>query len=158
MGFGVQAAVLWTLIEAFGIPTSFAVGLAVFAAVSHNFAWHERFTWPGCAPGGRVKRWIAFNATTGALSIVANVALTGMIARQTGLPIVAANLIAVGVLSVATFIVSGEFIFSGSSGAGSCKAVPCTPDPAAPNCDRRLQGRPAISATSRRTGYRNGAW
>jgi dolichol-phosphate mannosyltransferase len=111
LGFVVQAAVLWALVTLLRIPAALAVAAAVLAAVSHNFAWHERFTWPGTPRAGRLKRWVGFNATTGALSIAANVALTGAIARATGLPVVAANLVAVVLLSVATFVVSDRVVF-----------------------------------------------
>ena len=111
LGFILQAAVLWALVSLFDIPPGVAVAIAVFAAVSHNFLWHERFTWPGSTRHGRVRRWLGFNATTGALSIVANVALTGLIGSATGLPIVVANLAAVVLLSLANFLVSDRVIF-----------------------------------------------
>lgn len=111
LGFGVQAAVLWALVGPFGVPAPLAIAAAVFAAVSHNFAWHERFTWPGCPRRGRAKRWVAFNVTTGTLSVIANVLLTGLVARCAGLPIVVSTLIVVILLSLATFVISGQVIF-----------------------------------------------
>lgn len=105
LGFGVQAGFLWAFVTVFAVPAPIAVALAVFATVSHNFAWHERFTWPGSSREGRWKRWLAFNATTGALSIAANVAITTLVVRATGLPIVAANLLTVALLSLANFAV-----------------------------------------------------
>ena len=44
MGFLVQTAVLTMLVRWAGVPTTVAVALAVLAAVSHNFFWHERVT------------------------------------------------------------------------------------------------------------------
>ena len=116
LGFVVQALVLWGLVALVAVPAPIAIVLAVLAAVSHNFAWHERFTWPGSTRDGRLRRWLGFNATTGMVSVVANLALTGLIARATGLPIVMANCGAVAVLSLLTFIVSDRLIFKAYAG------------------------------------------
>ncbi len=114
LGFVVQALVLWALVALFAVPAPIAIVFAVLAAVSHNFAWHERFTWPGSARAGRLRRWLGFNATTGMVSVVANLALTGLISRATGLQVVVANSAAVALLSLVTFFVSDRVIFSGS--------------------------------------------
>ena len=44
MGFALQTVTLWLLVRGAGIGAVAGVTLAVLAAVSHNFAWHERFT------------------------------------------------------------------------------------------------------------------
>ena len=48
-GFAVQMLTLAALDRWSAAPTAVAVTLAVLAAVSHNFLWHERVTWPGTA-------------------------------------------------------------------------------------------------------------
>jgi putative flippase GtrA len=45
MGIGVQLLVLLALKTGLGMTYLVATGLAVEAAVIHNFLWHERFTW-----------------------------------------------------------------------------------------------------------------
>ena len=44
IGIGVQLAVLQAL-TALGCHYLWATGFAVEAAILHNFAWHQRFTW-----------------------------------------------------------------------------------------------------------------
>ena len=46
MGFALQTLALWLLVTAAGLSAGVAITIAVLAAVSHNFVWHEHFTWP----------------------------------------------------------------------------------------------------------------
>ena len=46
MGFALQTVTLWLLVRWAGVNAGVAITLAVLAAVSHNFAWHETVTWP----------------------------------------------------------------------------------------------------------------
>jgi putative flippase GtrA len=110
-GFVVQTAILSALVRWTGLAPWMAVALAVLITVSHNFAWHERVTWPNQPPAGRLRRWVAFQASNGAISMVVNVGLTTTVARATGLSIVTANALAVGVASLATFLVSDRLVF-----------------------------------------------
>lgn len=52
MGFLVQLAVLATLTSVAGWPYLIATCVAVEAAVLHNFAWHEGWTWADRRDGG----------------------------------------------------------------------------------------------------------
>ena len=47
MGFALQTVTLSLLVRWAGLSTGLAVTVAVLVAVSHNFLWHEYFTWPG---------------------------------------------------------------------------------------------------------------
>ena len=85
--------------------------MAVLVAVSHNFLWHERITWPGLPRDTRLRRWLSFHLTNGAISVVANVIVTTLIMKVLGVPLLAANAIAVGIASLANFLVSDRFIF-----------------------------------------------
>ena len=111
MGFVLQTTLLSVLVRWAGLGTGVAVALAVLAAVSHNFIWHEYFTWPGLPREGRLKRWLSFHLSTGVLSVVANVAVTMIVMSVTGLPVVASNVIAIGLVSVANFWVSDQLVF-----------------------------------------------
>lgn len=111
MGFLVQTTVLSVLVRVAGLRTSVAVIVAVLAAVSHNFFWHERFTWPGLPRGSRLKRWVSFHLWTGIVSIVSNVAMTTAVMSLTGLPAVAANVIAVAIVSIANFWLNHRLVF-----------------------------------------------
>jgi dolichol-phosphate mannosyltransferase len=111
MGFLVQTTILSMLVRVAGMRTSAAVVVAVLAAVSHNFFWHERFTWPGLPKESRLKRWISFHLSTGIVSIVSNVGMTMAVMSLTGLPVVASNVIAVAIVSVANFWVNDRVVF-----------------------------------------------
>jgi putative flippase GtrA len=116
VGFLFQMSVLWALVRWTWFTPAVAVGAAVLLAVSHNFVWHECVTWPNQPPAGRFKRWLAFQFSTGAISVVTNVGLTAAVASLTGLPILASNAVAVGAASVATFFVSDRVVFRQQAG------------------------------------------
>lgn len=111
LGFLVQATILALLVHGAGLPSALAVALAVLVTVSHNFVWHERYTWSDRPRGHRFRRWLAFNLSTGVLSVAANVGLTVPLVLLTGLPVVVANLLVVTVLSAANFAVSDRIVF-----------------------------------------------
>jgi hypothetical protein len=50
--FAVQLLTLAALEKWFAVPAGVAVAVAVLAAVSHNFLWHERGNLPGAAARG----------------------------------------------------------------------------------------------------------
>src|SRR5258708_1760567 len=93
-GFVLQIVALWLLVRCAGLTTNVAVAVAVLVTVSHNFVWHEHFTWPNQPREGRLRRWLSFHATTGAVSVVTNVVATTLVMTLTGLPVVAANVVA----------------------------------------------------------------
>ena len=111
-GFAVQLTAVWLLARLTPLPVSVIVTLAVLLTVSHNFFWHERVTWPGQTREGRWRRWLAFNASNGLISIATNVVVTGPIMQMTGLPIQAANAIAVVVASFANFAAGDKVVFA----------------------------------------------
>jgi putative flippase GtrA len=111
MGFLVQTAILTILVRWAGLPAAIAVALAVFAAVSHNFFWHERVTWPNLPREGRLRRWLSFHLSTGVISVLCNVGVTTAIVATTGLPVAVSNVVAVAVLSLANFWISDRLVF-----------------------------------------------
>jgi putative flippase GtrA len=111
LGFAVQTAALWLLITWAGLHTNVAVAIAVLAAVSHNFLWHERWTWPGLPPRARLARWLSFHASTGLVSLAGNLIVTAVIMRTTRLPAVAANMVAVALLSLVNYWLSDRVVF-----------------------------------------------
>ena len=106
IGVPVQLAVLALLVRGFGLDALISTAIAVEIALVHNFFWHERWTWR-CSGPGWVQRLCKFHVTNGLISIVANVLVTGALIRL-GLPVLAANAIAIGTASVANYL-SGEF-------------------------------------------------
>jgi putative flippase GtrA len=111
-GFALQLTAVWLLARLTPLPVSVIVTLAVVLTVSHNFFWHERVTWPGHTREGRRRRWLAFLATNGLISIATNVVVTGPIMQVTGLPIQAANAIAVVAASCANFVAGDKIVFA----------------------------------------------
>lgn len=111
MGFALQMTMLFALVRWAGLGAAGAVSIAVLAAVSHNFVWHEYFTWPELPRESWLKRWLSFHLSTGILSVVSNVAVTMMVAKVTTLPLVVCNAIAVAIVSTANFWVSDRLIF-----------------------------------------------
>ena len=76
MGFALQTLALWLLVTAAGLSAGVAITIAVLAAVSHNFVWHEHFTWPHLPREKRFNRWLAFQVSTGVVSVLTNLGIT----------------------------------------------------------------------------------
>jgi putative flippase GtrA len=112
-GFAVQLLTLAAATYLLGVPAGIAVPVAVFAAVTHNFLWHERVTWPGRSGPARWRRWLSFNAATGVTSIVVNTVITILVATITGVPLLAANAVAVAAASTLNFLLCDRVVFAG---------------------------------------------
>jgi putative flippase GtrA len=110
IGWGVQAAVLWSFVQA-GMPALPAVIIAVLAAAAHNFVWHERFTWPGRPRGERRQRAALFMLTNGIAPAAANTCITAAILPIAGGHVVLANLLAVLVMAAANYTISDRLVF-----------------------------------------------
>jgi putative flippase GtrA len=111
-GFGVQMLTLAALERWLAVPAAAAVTLAVLAAVSHNFLWHEYVTWPGQPHEGRCRRWLLFNVSTGLFSVFTNVIVTAIVQALTGAPLAVANVIAVLSASAVNFWMSDRAVFN----------------------------------------------
>jgi putative flippase GtrA len=135
MGVVVQFAALLLLKTGLHFNYLAATAIAVEAAVIHNFVWHEQFTWVDRVKTDRVKvdgvnnpdharppfvdaRWrrsllrlLRFNLTTGAVSIVGNLALVKVTVGQGHMNYLLANAIAIALCSLANFLVSEEWVF-----------------------------------------------
>jgi putative flippase GtrA len=109
-GFVVQLAMLRGLLGA-GLPLGAATALAVLAALSHNFVWHEAVTWRELPRHGRAARWLGFHATNGAVSLGTNVVVTTGLVTATPLPPLAANAVAVAAASTLNYLVSDRIVF-----------------------------------------------
>jgi putative flippase GtrA len=121
LGIGVQFAVLLVLKNGFHLDYLVATALAVEAAVVHNFLWHERFTWADRVQRSWRKslpRLLRFNLTTGAVSILGNLALMKLMVGLGHVNYLVANGVAIGVCSLANFLVSEEWVFAGEPNDG----------------------------------------
>ncbi|MBZ5599493.1 MAG: GtrA family protein [Acidobacteriia bacterium] len=111
IGIGVQLVVLTALKSGLHFDYLVATGLAVEAAVIHNFLWHERFTWADRAAEASLVRFLRFNLTTGAFSILGNLAMMKLLVGMGKLNYVVANVITIAACSVVNFVVSDSFVF-----------------------------------------------
>ena len=114
-GFVVQLGVLHTLVTVAGMGYLAATAVAVEAAILHNFVWHERWTWPDRpAPHdgtARFLRLLRFNGAAALFSIAGNVALMRLFVDHLHLPLLAANALAVAVVSALNFACADRFVF-----------------------------------------------
>jgi putative flippase GtrA len=126
LGFLLQLSIVASLATAWQWPYLVATAVAVEAAVLHNFAWHERWTWGDRARGAvfsrRLQRLARFQLGTGLASIGGNLLVTSALVELLHVPPVAANAIAVGVISAVNFIVADRWVFK-AVGAAACAAV-----------------------------------
>lgn len=113
IGIAVQLLMLVVLKSGLHLDYLIATGLAVEAAVIHNFLWHERFTWAD-RPGGGITRFLKFNFTTGLFSIAGNLALMKVLVDLGHMNYVLANGITIAACSLVNFLVSDGFVFAGN--------------------------------------------
>jgi dolichol-phosphate mannosyltransferase len=112
IGVAVQLAVLEAL-TALGLHYLWATGMAVEAAVLHNFMWHQRFTWRDRG-GLRLEtgaRLLRFHLSNGAISILGNLLLMRWLVGQFGIRVLMANLLTIAACCVGNFLASDRWVF-----------------------------------------------
>lgn len=94
-----------------------ATPVAVEAAVLHNFAWHQRYTWAdrscddlACVFG----RLCRFHLSNGLVSMAGNILLMRWLSGMLGIRPIGANLVAVVVCSVANYFLGDRLVFQNS--------------------------------------------
>jgi len=120
IGIAVQFAALFLLKGVFHFQYLAATALAVEAAVVHNFVWHEQFTWSDRVQASwrrSLPRFARFNLTTGAVSILGNLALMKVMVGYGGMNYLLANALAIVLCSLANFLVSEGWVFEETSGS-----------------------------------------
>ena len=117
-GVAVQLLALAAGTELLHLDYRVATALAVEAAILHNFAWHECWTWRDRYGGrgrlGRRRRWmrlVRFNAVSGAVSITANVVLTASYVTLFGIHYLFANMAAIASCSLVGFLANDRLVF-----------------------------------------------
>jgi putative flippase GtrA len=111
IGIGVQLLALALLKGALHLDYLLATALAVEAAVVHNFIWHERFTWADRVASRALGRFVKFNFTTGAFSILGNLLLMKLMVGFGHVNYLTANATTIAVCSLVNFLVSDTFVF-----------------------------------------------
>jgi putative flippase GtrA len=114
LGIGVQLGSFGLLFSGLGVNYMAAAALAVEAAVLHNFAWHERYTWKDRRRGGRrdlIYRLARFHAGNGLVSIAGNLALMRLFVGAMGINHYLASGASIAICSILNFAISEWFVF-----------------------------------------------
>ena len=104
-GAVLQVALLWSLEHA-GVQYLLATAVAVEAALLHNYFWHVRWTWRG-----RLPSLLRFHLANGLVSIVSNLIWMRVFTGWLGMPVAAANLLAIGITSSVNFVLGDRWVF-----------------------------------------------
>jgi putative flippase GtrA len=126
LGIVVQLGALAVLKGLLHVHYLAATALAVEAAVLHNFAWHEHWTWRDRAHGrdGLAGRLLRFQLGTGAVSIAMNLAAMRLLVGRWHVPYLAANLAAIAAGSLANYLLSDLLVFRATPSPARNTAAP----------------------------------
>jgi putative flippase GtrA len=116
IGIAIQLAVLAFLHHGFAMNYLAATALAVEATIIHNFFWHAKFTWRDRKSHdrqikGRFSRFLKFNASNGAVSLVGNLAVMKLLVGVAGFNYLVASLLSIAACSLVNFCIADRAIF-----------------------------------------------
>jgi putative flippase GtrA len=114
IGIAVQLLVLELLRRA-GVDYLPATVLAVEAAILHNFAWHERYTWRDRAGVSRwqsLGRLLRFHLANGAVSLIGNALMMRWLVGELCVPVLPANIAAIAACGVLNFLLGDRLVFT----------------------------------------------
>lgn len=114
LGVLIQLSTLAALTGGLGLHYLVGTGLAVEAAVLHNFVWHEHWTWSdrlGHDKKGMWKRLVRFHLANGVLSIGGNLILMRLFVGSWSMNYAVANTVTITICSFLNFLASDRFVF-----------------------------------------------
>jgi putative flippase GtrA len=112
LGFVLQVSLLWFLTAGLRIPVLPATCVAVAVTVVHNFVWHLRVTWRDRSDNTPVAaRFLRFVGANGLVSMIGTTTVTALLAAA-GLPVLAANAVAVALSSLLNFVLADRAVFA----------------------------------------------
>ncbi len=117
-GAALQLATVAFLVRVMGWHYLAATAVAVEAAVLHNFAWHQQWTWRDRRPRSMrntVVRLARFHLMNGAISLAGNFALTALLSGLLHVDAVVSNMIAIAACSLINFVASDALVFRSTS-------------------------------------------
>jgi putative flippase GtrA len=117
LGIIIQLSALAVLSGGFGLNYLLATGLAVEAAVLHNFVWHETWTWSDRTRGDKKGVWrrlVRFQVANGALSAAGNIILMRFFVGTLALNQTLANALSIALCSILNFFASDRLVFQGA--------------------------------------------
>jgi putative flippase GtrA len=113
-GVAVQVGLIACLVRVCGWHYLSATALAVEAAVLHNFAWHQRWTWKDRPPGSLREtgsRFVRFQILNGAISLAGNLVLMSLLTGLLHVDPVPANVAAIAGCAALNFAASEVMVF-----------------------------------------------
>jgi putative flippase GtrA len=120
LGAVIQGIVV-TLAMCTGSPPVLATVVGIEAAILHNFAWHDRWTWRDRPRGeSRVLRLARYNAAMAGGSLVVGGLVSWTVIQGLGGGILVANVAAVAAAACANYAASDRLIFTRAS-SGGCR-------------------------------------
>lgn len=122
LGVGVQLGLLALLTGVFAVGYLSATVLAVGGAIGHNFAWHAVWTWSdrhGTAP--LTDRFARFVVANGVVSLAGNLVVMVALVGGLGVPVVPANVAAIGACGLVNFWLGDRFVFAQWRGRRSAR-------------------------------------
>lgn len=114
IGVFVQLVALVILHSCLKLNYLLATGVAVEAAVIHNFFVHERFTWadrPPVGPFQSLVRLAKFNVCNGAVSLAGNFLVMRLLVGELLIDYTAANAIEIVIFAMVNFLLSDGLVF-----------------------------------------------
>jgi putative flippase GtrA len=97
-----------------------ATALAIEVTLLHNFVWHVGYTWRDRrGQGGVAGQLVRFHLSNGVVSMLGNLALMPLLVGVAGMPVVAANGVAVLGCSVVNFLLGDGWVFQRQGTASS---------------------------------------
>lgn len=114
LGVFVQLGTLWFLVHFLEVQYLVATAIAVEAAVLHNFAWHQRWTWrdrPARSGEQIAVRLVRFHLLNGTISLAGNLGLMTLLTGMLRIDPVPANLAAIAACSIVNFGASETIVF-----------------------------------------------
>ena len=116
MGTAVQLGSLAVLNRAMPGHYLWASAAALEMTLLHNFAWHARYTWRDRAgPAGA--QLVRFHLSNGLVSMAGNLGLMRLLVHGAGMPVVAANAVAIGCCGVVNFLLGDGWAFGNPTDA-----------------------------------------
>jgi len=113
VGFIVQLAALWVLTNRLHFHYLAGTVMATELAILLNFFNHEWWTWSDRPAGGQeaIRRLVRFHVANGAISLAAGALMMPLLIELGRLHYLIANVITVGVCSVANFVAADRIVF-----------------------------------------------
>lgn len=107
LGMGVQLAALAGFNRLLHGHYLLATGAALELTLLHNFWWHRRFTWRD-----RAGSLLRFHVSNGLVSLAGNLLLMRALVQGAHLPLLVANVVAIGCCSLANFALGTRWAFA----------------------------------------------